>query len=245
MSSFGRADSIADQNIGQHRAVLCIATGISNEHNHTRRPMTAAKPSELPSLSRRVLSLQALTILWMTVEAVVRFARDGLAFPQSVSVGFRRRQFDRATFGDCRALAFSVPSQRGTGSSDCGRVAFRVLAGFVMLTSVLNFLGYREAQRSPLGIGILLAAAVVMPWFANQKRRLGAITSSAALKADATQSALCAYMAWIALAGLLVNAIWGISWADPTAALTLTPLVLREGWIAVHTSKLGCDCCTA
>lgn len=117
------------------------------------------------------------------------------------------------------------------------------LAGLVALTSILNYLGYREAQRSLVGIGILLAAAVVMPWLANRKRQLVAITSSAALKADAAQSALCAYMAWIALAGLLVNAIWEISWADSVAALALTPLILREGWIAVHSSKLGCGCC--
>jgi divalent metal cation (Fe/Co/Zn/Cd) transporter len=117
------------------------------------------------------------------------------------------------------------------------------LAGLVIMTSVLNFLGYREAQRSLLGIGILLAAAVVMPWLARQKRRLAAITSSAALKADTVQSGLCAYMAWIALAGLLVNAIWRISWADPLTALAITPLILREGWTAVHSSKLRCDCC--
>ncbi len=113
-----------------------------------------------------------------------------------------------------------------------------------MLTSVLNFLGYREVQRSLVGIGILLAAALAMPWLASRKRQLAAVTSSSALKADAAQSALCAYMAWIALEGLLVNAIWGVSWADPVAALALTPLILREAWIAVHSSKLGCDCCT-
>jgi hypothetical protein len=50
---------------------------------------------------------------------------------------------------------------------------------------------------------------------ASRKRQLAAITSSAALKADAAESALCGYMAWIALAGLAVNAIWGKSWADP------------------------------
>ena len=167
--------------------------------------MTAATPSELPSVSRRVLSLQVLTIVWMTVEAVVSlgtawrshspallgFGGDSLIELLSATVVFSRFRFH---LSDARAA-------RTAG------VLLFVLAGLVMLTSVLNFLGYREAQRSPLGIGILLAAAVVMPWFANQKRRLGAITSSAALKADATQSALCAYMAWIALAGLLVNAM--------------------------------------
>ena len=116
-----------------------------------------------------------------------------------------------------------------------------MLAGLVALTSVLNFLGYREAQQSFVGIGILLAAAVGMPWLAARERQLAAITSSAALKADAAESALCAYMAWIALAGLVVNAIWSKSWADPLAALALIPLILREGWEAFQSSKLCCD----
>jgi hypothetical protein len=65
---------------------------------------------------------------------------------------------------------------------------------------------------------------------------------SAALKADAVESALCGYMAWIALAGLEVNAISGKSWADAVAALALTPLILREAWEAFHASRLGCNC---
>jgi len=78
-----------------------------------------------------------------------------------------------------------------------------------------------------------------MPWLATRKRKLAAITSSAALKADAVESALCGYMAWIALAGLAVNAIWGKSWADPAAALALLPLIVREGWEA----RKGKPCC--
>jgi divalent metal cation (Fe/Co/Zn/Cd) transporter len=204
--------------------------------------MTAATSSELPDVSRRVLQLQVLTIVWMTVEAVVSlgtawsahspalfaFGGDSLIELLSAAVVFWRFRFE---FNEARAARIA------------GVLLF-VLAGLVMLTSVLNFLGYREAQWSPVGIGILLAAAVVMPWLARRKRQLVAITSSAALKADAAQSVLCAYMAWIALAGLLVNVTWGISWADPVAALALTPLILREGWIAVHSSKLGCNCCT-
>jgi len=116
------------------------------------------------------------------------------------------------------------------------------LAGFVLLTSVLNFIGYRDAQRSLVGIGVLLAAAVAMPWLASQKRKLAVVTSSVALKADAAESALCGYMAWIALAGLVVNVVWNKPWADPAAALALTPLILREGWEAVHSSRLGCQC---
>ena len=69
-----------------------------------------------------------------------------------------------------------------------------------------------------------------MPWLARQKRRLSGATASATLPADAAQSALGGYMAWIALTGLILNAIWSIGWTDSVAALVLTPLNLREGW---------------
>jgi divalent metal cation (Fe/Co/Zn/Cd) transporter len=117
-----------------------------------------------------------------------------------------------------------------------------ILAGFVVLTSALNFIGYREAKRSLMGIAILLAAAVAMPVLASRKRKLAAITSSASMKADAAESALCGYMACIALAGLAVNAIWGLSWADPLAALALTPFVVREGREALRSQRICCDC---
>jgi len=199
--------------------------------------MTTAASSELSDISRRVLRLQVLTIAWMTVEAVVSlaaawnshspalfaFGGDSLVELLSAAVVFWRFRFE---LNEARAARIA------------GALLF-MLAGLVVLTSVLNFLGYREAQRSPVGIGILLAAAVVMPWLATRKRKLAAITSSAALKADAVESALCGYMAWIALAGLAVNAIWGKSWADPAAALTLLPLIVREGWEA----RKGKPCC--
>ena len=56
---------------------------------------------------------------------------------------------------------------------------------------------------------------------------------------DAAESSLCGYMAWIALAGLLLNAVWGKSWADPVAALTVVPLIVREGFKLCALRGLG------
>jgi len=158
--------------------------------------------------------------------ALLAFGGDSVIELLSAAVVFWRFRF---TLGEARAARIA------------GGLLF-ALAGFVALTSILNFFGYREAQRSLVGIGILLAAAVMMPWLASRKRKLGIATSSAALKADAAESALCGYMAWIALAGLVVNALWNKPWADPLAALALIPLILREGWEAVRSSRLGCQC---
>jgi len=203
--------------------------------------MTTATTSPLSDVSRKALQLQVITLIWMSVEAVVSlgtawtshspallaFGGDSLIELLSAAVVFWRFRF---TLGEARAARIA------------GSLLF-VLAGLVALTSVLNFLGYREAQRSLVGIGVLLAAAVMMPWLASRKRKLAVVTSSAALKADAAESALCGYMAWIALAGLAANAVWIKPMADPIAALALTPLILREAWEAVHSPKLGCDCC--
>ncbi len=115
-----------------------------------------------------------------------------------------------------------------------------VLAACVVATSVMALLGYSEPKPTFLGIAILIAAAVFMPLLAREKRRLSAATGSAALRADAVQSALCAYLSLIALTGLVINAIWHIKWADPIAALAVLPLILREGWEALRGKT--CDC---
>jgi len=115
------------------------------------------------------------------------------------------------------------------------------MAGYVVLVAALALLGHREVRPSYLGIVVLIMAAVVMPVLARQKRQLSALTASAALRADAAESALCGYLSIIALAGLVVNALWGIAWADPMAALCLIPLVGREGWQALKGRP--CDCC--
>ena len=189
---------------------------------------------------RKVLQLQVVTLIWMSVEAIVSlgtawtsrspamlaFGGDSLIELLSAGVVFWRFRFALA-----EALAARI----------AGGLLF-ALAGFVLLTSILNLIGYREAQRSLVGIGILLAAAVMMPWLASRKRKLAVVTSSAALKADAAESALCGYMAWIALAGLAVNELWHKPWADPLAALALTPLIVREGWRVIHESRFGCAC---
>jgi divalent metal cation (Fe/Co/Zn/Cd) transporter len=202
--------------------------------------MTAATTPSLSDVSRKVLQLQVFTLIWMSVEALVSlgtawtshspallaFGGDSLIELLSAAVVFWR-------------FRFKLREERAARIA--GGLLF-ALAGFVLLTSVLNFIGYRDAQRSLVGIGVLLAAAVAMPWLASQKRKLAVVTSSAALKADAAESALCGYMAWIALAGLVVNVVWNKPWADPAAALALTPLILREGWEAVHSCRLGCQC---
>lgn len=187
-----------------------------------------------PEMRRRILWIQTFTIIWMAVEAVVAlvsswktrspallgFGGDSLIELLSAVVVYWRFRSERT---DARI-------EKGAARI-AGALLFS-LAGFVVIASAAALLGYSEAQTSFVGIALLLIAAFVMPWLAGEKRRLSAVTSSAALRADAAESALCGYMAWISMTGLVLNAVWKIRWADPVAALSLIPIVLHEGWEA-------------
>lgn len=98
----------------------------------------------------------------------------------------------------------------------------------------MTLLGYSEPALSYAGVAILLAAVAIMPWLAREKRRLSTATGSAALRADAAESMWCAYLSLIALMGLAAHAIWEVAWADPAAALAITPLIVWEGHATIR-----------
>ena len=79
--------------------------------------------------------------------------------------------------------------------------------------------------------GIVLACVSLMalPLLAGAKRRVARGLESAAILADAKQSEFCARLSAILLAGLILNAAFGLWWADPVAALLMVPLIAREG----------------
>ncbi len=201
----------------------------------------SAPPNTLPlEAARRVIRIQALTLIWMSVEAVVSLdAAWGARSP--ALLGFGGDSAVELLSAAVVLWRFYSPSH-GDAEQQAAKIAgglLFVLAAFVALASVLALLGHVEAQPSPIGIMLLILAAVVMPWLAKQKRQLSVATASAALRADAAESTVCGYLALIALAGLVVNAIWRVSWADSIAALALLPLIVREGWQATK----GKPCC--
>lgn len=116
-----------------------------------------------------------------------------------------------------------------------------VLAAYILVTSALSFMNTRlQPEPTVLGIGLLIAASIIMPLLGRAKKTLAAETGSRALGADAAQSNICAYMSWIALAGLLLNFFFHFPWADSAAALLLLPIVLKE---AAEASKGEvCEC---
>jgi len=189
----------------------------------------------------RVIRIQAFTLVWMTVEAAVSLAAAWTARSAAL-LGFGGDSAVELISAVVVLRRFRVTSHDVHAEERAAKIAAAllfVLAVFVVLASVLSLLGHIEPRCSAVGIALLILAAVVMPWLARQKRRLSVTTNSAALRADAAESAVCGYLALIALAGLAVNAIWKVGCADPVTALSLLPLIVHEGWEAMK----GNPCC--
>jgi divalent metal cation (Fe/Co/Zn/Cd) transporter len=190
--------------------------------------------------SATVFWLQGITLIWMLAEcglslyaaAAARspamFAFGSDSFVEVLSAGVVLLQF----------LPHVSISQR-----NAGRAASTLLFALALIVCVMaiGFLALRlRPETSRLGIGITVAALIVMPILARLKRREARRSNNAALAADAVQSAACAYLAVIALTGLAINALFHIAWFDSLAALAAIPVLLKEGRAAWNGKACGC-----
>ncbi|MFP5205761.1 MAG: hypothetical protein ACLGSH_10420 [Acidobacteriota bacterium] len=110
----------------------------------------------------------------------------------------------------------------------------------VLIIAGLSLALRLRPETSCAGMGITIAALIAMPVLAGLKRREARRTNNAALAADATQSATCAYLAFITLAGLSLNAVFHIAWFDSIAALAAIPFLFKEGQAAWRGNPCGC-----
>ena len=113
------------------------------------------------------------------------------------------------------------------------------LAAYVTIDSAKSLYLREEPERSWFGVIILVLSVIVMPALAWGKRQVANEMQSAALKAEAKQTSLCAYLSVIALGGVGLNALVGWWWADPAAALCMVPIIAKEGIEALQAR----DCC--
>ncbi len=116
-------------------------------------------------------------------------------------------------------------------------VSFFALAAWVTFDAARSLLGGGDADPSPAGIGLAVASLIVMPLLVRAKRRTGRELGSGSVMADSTQTMLCTYLSAVLLVGLLLNALWGWSWADPVAALVIAGVAMKEGieaWRGEH-----------
>ena len=103
------------------------------------------------------------------------------------------------------------------------------LGAFLVVESGRRLLTGDRPEESVIGIVLMVVSLVVMPILARAKLGIARALDSRALRADAHETIVCAWLSLTTLAGLVLNAVLGWWWADPVAALAMLPLIVREG----------------
>ena len=109
-------------------------------------------------------------------------------------------------------------------------LSFLLLGAYIAIHSVANLLGwFPEPQPSLIGVGIVVASAVVMSVLYVSKMRIATRMQSRSLRAEALESLFCDLQDVSILVGLGLNTLLSWWWADPVSALILVPLFVKEG----------------
>ena len=120
-------------------------------------------------------------------------------------------------------------------------IQFFLLAPYVAFEAMHKLWTGEQPQTSWLGIALVTSSVIGMPFLGIAKRRLADKLGSVATRGEGTQNLLCAYLAAAVLVGLLGNALFGLWWLDPAAALVVAAVAVKEG----RESWRGEGCCAS
>lgn len=232
-------------------------------------------PARRGELTRRIRLLVAATITYNVIEAIAAVTA-GTTASSTALIGFGLGSVIEVSSAAAVAWQFSAadPAVREAREQRTLRIiaiSFFALAALVSTGAVRALAGSGEADRSVPGITLAALSLAIMPFLSAAQRRAGRELGSASTVADSPQTLLCTYLSAVLLAGLVLNATLGWSWADPVAALAIAAIAVREGRDAwqgkgccaptahapapapVTTAaaeadtrgrRLGCDCCS-
>lgn len=191
--------------------------------------------SERRVLLRRGVRLEAVTIGYNALEGVIAIAA-GLAAGSVALTGFGMDSVIEVSSGmlvwwrlraelGSPGLAAAVETRAARGAG----LLLLALGGYLAVESGRRLLTGDRSDESLVGIVLMVLSLVVMPLLARAKLRTAAALDSRALRADAHETLVCAWLSFTTLLGLGLNAALGWWWADPLAAFAMLPLVVREG----------------
>jgi divalent metal cation (Fe/Co/Zn/Cd) transporter len=182
------------------------------------------------------LRLEYLTVGWNVVEGLVAVAA-ALSAGSVVLLGFGIDSFVESASAGVLIWRLRAERQGRTRSIEgldrrarhLVGISLLLLATYVAVDAIRALAAREHAGASLVGVALTLVSIAVMVWLARAKRAAAARIGSRALAADAVQTSACFWLSIAALAGLALNALWGLWWADPAAALVLAALIAHEG----------------
>jgi len=189
---------------------------------------------ERTAVVRHGRRLEYFTIAWNALEGLVAVVAGAIAGSISL-VGFGIDSFIEVTSGSVLLWRMSVDADVERRERNERRalqvvgICFLFLATYIAYESAMDLWSRRAPEHSIPGIVLACVSLVVMPLLSRAKRKVGRALGSAAMHADAKQTEFCTYLSAILLAGLLLNALFGLWWVDPAAALIMVPIIAKEG----------------
>ncbi len=192
--------------------------------------------SERQEAVRVGVRLEVVTVVWMALEAVLAIGA-GIVARSVLLTAFGFDSVIELISGG--TLLWRLSSEaRGAGGERLETVERRatrisavllvLLCAYVVLVGLAGLVSRLRPEASVLGVGVAVAAVLVMPLLAWRKRRANLVIGSPALRADIAETITCAYLAAATLVGAGLNLIAGWWWAEYAAALVLLVFIAME-----------------
>lgn len=195
---------------------------------------------------RAGIQAEVLTVGWMSVEAAVAIGA-GLASRSVLLVAFGVDSVIELVSGFVLLWRLSMeasghPLDRVERAERMAAwtvgVALTLLSIYIIMSAGHGLVVGARPDASAAGIGLAVAALLIMPALARTKRRIAGQLNSASLRGDAACSMTCAAMAGAMLIGLLLNVLhWW--WAEYFASLTLLYWLVPEARATLHAASQG------
>jgi divalent metal cation (Fe/Co/Zn/Cd) transporter len=237
-----RFRGLARNGDGQRQAYTCPVAEPLVET--TALPLALRHSAQRERLERRARLLARGGIAYHFLEFAIALGA-GLAAGSIALIGFGADSLIEAFAGFVVLWLYTGARNRSVASERRAQqliaASFFVLAAYIGVESVRTLVGGHHPETSWIGVGLAAFTAVTMPLLARAKRQVGHQLRSSATVKEASQTQLCAYLSVALLAGLLLNAVAGLWWADPAAAIVISLVAVREGRESWRGE--GCECC--
>lgn len=196
-------------------------------------------------LHRRALRLEWFTAIWNVIEAGVAIGAGVL----SGSLALIAFGFDSLIeVLSAAAVLWRLISAGPEASQEENQAAekraltlvgitFFLLAAYVVIEAVSSILAGDEPGLTVIGLVLAAISLIVMPILAYSKQVTAAEMGSRALRADAIETWVCAFLSAALLLGLGLHRFLGWWWADSAAALAMTPFIVWQGWEAFEEGR--------
>jgi divalent metal cation (Fe/Co/Zn/Cd) transporter len=194
-----------------------------------RSPIDAAARARLVDRARKLVWIG---LAWHCVEAGVALAA-GLIASSIALVAFGADSLIELLAGGIVLWRFAAIRSGSESAEHSGHrlisVSFYAVAAYVLAASLGDLIGAHRPAASWVGVALSLVALATMPPLALAKRRVADRLVSPTARGESRQTMLCAYLALALLVGLAGNALFGLWWLDPAAAIIIAAVAAREG----------------